>query len=96
LRGERERGNGKHVDRVTQERENPVTMEFFGEISGDRTQRVAHEFTQTRHKPWNTALAPNEPRNGPTTPRASLPVKSAKKFTIPMMRTNWSADLFSI
>src|SRR5437667_2164363 len=47
-------------------------------------------------KPTIAALAPNEPRNGPTIPRAPSYVKSAKKFAIPMMRTKCSADLFFI
>src|SRR6266566_4221278 len=46
--------------------------------------------------PTIAALAPNDPRNGPTIPRAPSYVKSAKKFTMPMIRTNWSADRFLI
>src|SRR5262249_19839187 len=38
-------------------------------------------------------LAPNEPRNGPPIPHPPSYVKSPKKFAMPMIRTNWNADL---
>ena len=53
LRSQRERRDREHVHGVPQEREHPVTVKFVREISGDRAQRVPHEFAQTRYKPQN-------------------------------------------
>src|SRR5947207_4559183 len=46
--------------------------------------------------PTAAALAPNDPRNGPIIPRAPSYVKSAKKLTIPMVRTNRNAARLAI
>src|SRR5438034_4212157 len=49
--GQRECGNGEHVDGIPRKCEPPMPTGFVGEISRDRTQSITHELAETCDKP---------------------------------------------
>src|SRR5262245_731318 len=78
-----ERRDRERVDRISQEREHPVTVEFVRKISRGRAQRVTHEFAETCYKPQNGSACAQRTEKWSDNPARALVCKIGEEIYDP-------------